>query len=85
MKNLVLLITSVLLASCGVNPNDAERVLKAQGMKDVKIGGYAIWGCASGKNGDSFASSFSATAQDGSKVTGVICSGLLKGYTVRYD
>lgn len=72
------------LASCGGNPDDAKRVLSQQGMTDIKIEGYAFWGCASGKNGDTFASNFSATARDGTKVTGAVCGGFLKGYTVRY-
>lgn len=70
------------LVSCGVDPNQGERILRSQGLTDVQIGSYAVWGC--GKD-DSFGSNFSAKNASGEAVTGVICGGFLKGYTVRYD
>lgn len=72
----------VLLASCGVNPTKATRALEAQGMTDVKIEGYAWFGC--GKD-DTYASYFAATGANGVQVTGTVCQGLFKGTTVRFD
>lgn len=71
-----------LLASCGVNPGEARRALEAQGMTHVKILGYAPFGCG---RDDEFKSYFEAIGANGRKVTGVVCSGFLKGVTVRFD
>lgn len=83
MKKLLMIIPMVaLLASCGVNPHEARRILEEQGMTDVKIGGYSLFGCS---KGDNFSSSFTATSVKGNRVRGVICGGVFKGYTVRFN
>lgn len=81
-KAIILIGMAALLSACGVNPNDAKRSLEAQGMKDVKIGGYAFLGCG---ERDNFRSSFTAIGANGQPVSGVVCSGFLKGITVRFD
>ncbi|PZR92042.1 MAG: hypothetical protein DI537_14550 [Stutzerimonas stutzeri] len=73
---------SLLLAGCGVDPNQAHRALSAQGLRDVRLGGYSLFGC---DKHDTFRSNFSATGANGQRITGVVCSGWLKGATVRYD
>ena len=70
------------LAGCGVDPTDARRVLKSHGLSNIQIGGHSWFGCG---RDDSFASVFTATDAKGAKVTGSICGGWLKGYTVRFD
>lgn len=78
----MLICIAVALSSCGVDPRKATAALEAQGMTDVKIGGYSWFGCA---KGDEYHSSFSATGANGKPVTGVVCSGMFKGTTVRFD
>lgn len=83
MKRALIVIAALaLLASCGVNPEEARRALEAQGMSNVRITGYAFFGCA---ETDDFSSKFEAIGANGKLVTGVVCSGLLKGVTVRFD
>jgi len=48
----------------------------------ISIGGYAFWGC--GKE-DEFKSKFNAISPKGEAVSGVVCGGFFKGYTVRFD
>jgi hypothetical protein len=71
-----------LLAACGVNPTSARTSLEAMGMTNVSIGSWAMWGCGSE---DNFASKFTATGVNGNPVSGVACSGILKGITIRLD
>lgn len=76
------LVALGLLSSCGVNPAEARRALEAQGMTGVKVLGFAPFGCG---EDDVFKSYFEAIGVNGRKVTGVVCSGFLKGVTVRFD
>ncbi|OWZ90443.1 hypothetical protein B9J07_28060 [Sinorhizobium sp. LM21] len=76
------LAATTLLAGCGVNPNDAKRALEAQGITGIQLGGYSVFGCA---KGDHFSSKFTGVGVNGKPVSGVVCSGLLKGTTIRYD
>ena len=80
-KIYIVTLLSFMLASCGVDPVAGERALKAQGVTDVKISGWAWFGCA---EDDSFRSNFTGTGSDGKPVSGTLCSGWFKGITVRY-
>ena len=72
-----------IVSSCGVNPNDAQRVLEAQGMTAVQIGGHAWFGCS---KSDDLRSKFTAIGVNGKPVSGVVCGGWFgKSITVRYD
>lgn len=84
MKKLILpiLIAIPLLSGCGVNPQKAKSALEAQGLTDIEIGSYSFFGCS---DNDSFRSKFRAKGANGDIVYGVVCSGFLKGITVRYD
>lgn len=82
MKKLVAIACLSLVASCGADPEKASRVLKSQGMSDIHIGGFAFYGCG---NDDDYGSFFTAKGAQGQDVSGVICGGWLKGYTVRFD
>lgn len=73
---------ALMLASCGVNPTSATHALEAQGMTNIKIGGYTFFGC---DEKDAFRSSFTATGTNGSLVEGSVCQGFFKGTTVRFD
>lgn len=81
MKKIALLIASTsVLMSCSA-PDEATRVLESSGFKNVEITGYKIWGCS---KDDTFHTGFVATSPNGSRVEGVVCSGLLKGATIRF-
>lgn len=59
---------------------EATEVLAANGYTNIETDGYAWLGCS---EGDSFRTSFDATAPNGTKVEGVVCSGWLEGATIR--
>jgi hypothetical protein len=82
MKKLIAIACLSFLAGCGVNEVKAKRILESQGLSSVAVGGYSIWGCG---NEDTFKSSFTAKDSKGQDVSGVVCGGWLKGYTVRFD
>lgn len=80
-KIMIIAIAALALSACGVNPNDGKRVLESHGFTNVNIGGYAFIGC--GK--DEFSSHFNAIDVNGKPISGVICSGWFKNYTVRMN
>ena len=77
------------LLSCALTPalvgctdvDGARHALEAQGFTNIEIGGYAAFACA---NSDDYATQFTATNPHGKRVSGVVCSGFLKGATVRW-
>ena len=76
------LIALLVVGGC-TKPDDSKRLLESQGLKDVKITGYNIFGCS---DDDSFHTGFEAIGVDGRKVEGTVCSGMFfKGATIRYN
>ena len=73
---------TICAASGCVDQPVAERALKGNSLKSVQITGYRFFGC--GKD-DQFHTGFTALTQDGTPTSGVVCSGWLKGATVRFD
>lgn len=83
MYKLIISLSALLvLSSCGVNPDEAIRILKSQGIKNPVIGSYTFFGCA---KDDSFHSTWNGNDVNGNPISGVICGGPLKGYTVRFN
>lgn len=77
-----LLIGVLALTAIGcTDEHGARRVLEAEGYTQITMTGYDFLGC--GKD-DNFATGFAATNVNQKRVTGVVCSGLLKGYTIRF-
>lgn len=64
-----------------VDARGAGRVLAQAGYTNVSAGGYGWLSCDSN---DVFATRFTATAPNGAKVRGVVCSGIFKGFTIRF-
>ncbi len=74
----------ILCTSC-TSSNDFEKGkkrLENQGYTNVKDTGYN-WFCCSDK--DTFSTGFTALDKSGDKVKGCICSGVLKGVTIRFE
>jgi hypothetical protein len=75
-----LIFIGLTLASC-TNEKDSRRVLEEQGFTEITFTGYDAWGCG---EGDTYSTGFIATSPSGQRVTGVVCGGWAKGYTVRF-
>ena len=86
MKKTIRLIgvSALLLIVTGcTDPENASRILKAQGMTQVEITGYRFFTCG---EGDTYSTGFKAKTQVGHKVSGAVCSGFIaKNSTIRYD
>lgn len=81
MKKILVVIGCVFtLAACSDAPT-AERILAQNGYKNIKTTGYSMFSCA---DSDAFATGFVATSPNGTKVRGVVCSGWMKGGTIRF-
>jgi hypothetical protein len=81
LKQAWLALVVVALAGC-TSSDDAIRAVEAMGMTNVTATGYRVFGCS---EDDSFHTGFTATNPQGRQVSGVVCSGWLKGSTVRFD
>jgi hypothetical protein len=81
MKKLIALVAVLGLTACSDAPT-AERVLSDQGFTNIRTSGYAWWGC---DKEDTFKTGFTAIGPAGKPVSGVVCSGWLKGATVRFN
>jgi hypothetical protein len=77
----VLVLGVLLLAAC-TDPDGATRALRDQGFKNIEITGYQFVGC---DDKDTFHTGFKATTVNGVPTIGVVCSGLMKGSTVRFQ
>lgn len=63
-------------------PDEARRVLSAQGYTQVQITGYKFF---MGGQEDVFSTGFSAKSPSGQIVTGAVTSGPFKGHVIRFD
>jgi len=81
MKRIVLILAITALAGCTDEPA-ARKALNASGFTDIKITGYSFFGC---DKHDTFSTGFEARGPSGQFVTGVVCSGWMKGATIRFD
>lgn len=81
LHTIIALSAAVLFAGC-TDSSQATKALEGAGYKNVKITGYAFFGCD--KN-DAFHTGFEAVGQNGQQVEGVVCSGFFKGATIRTE
>lgn len=80
VKNLIaVVLCAAVLAACS-SADEATRTLQGAGYKDIRITGYAFFGC---DENDTFHTGFEATGPSGQRVSGVVCSGVMKGATIR--
>lgn len=77
----VFLIMALVLTGCS-SSNDAIKALKSQGFTDIQTHGRAFFSCS---EDDTFATKFTAKNDKGETVTGAVCSGWLKGSTIRFN
>ena len=70
---------ALLLTACS-DKSGAEKALDDQGFTNIVTTGWSFIGC--GKD-DLYATGFTATNPKGKSVTGVVCSGMFKGSTIR--
>jgi hypothetical protein len=74
---------SIALSGCS-QPDRATQVLSSQGFKDIVIHPVGLADAFSCSEGDNFYTPFTARGPGGATVNGVVCSGFLKGATVRF-
>lgn len=80
MKNILIALLAVTaLAGCS-SSNDAKKALEGAGYTNIQTHGYSFFGCS---EDDTFKTKFTATGPTGKPVEGVVCSGWLKGGTIR--
>lgn len=69
------------LAGC-TSETEATRALSGAGYSDIKMTGYRPFLC---DEKDTLSTGFEATGPNGNRVSGAVCSGILKGATIRFD
>ena len=82
MKQQILVITLAMALTACSRPEEATRALTGAGYTQISITGYRFFGCA---EQDGWRTGFKATGAAGHQVSGVVCSGFLKGATIRTD
>lgn len=79
LRHLIPLLVGLSTAAC-TDDRGARLALEASGFSDIRFHGYAWLDCD--KN-DTFRTSFTATGPTGKRVAGAVCSGWMKGLTIR--
>ena len=73
-------LLALALTGC-TDPEGARRVLEVDGFTEIEMTGYKGWLCS---DKDTFATGFRAT-KNGRTISGAVCSGGFKGYTIRFQ
>lgn len=81
-KVLILLILSTVVLVACTRPDTTRQILEREGYKQITITGYRPFSCS---DGDQFKTGFKALNKEGYMVAGTVCSGFLKGHTIRFD
>ena len=81
MKKFTIVLALISLTACTA-PDSATKALRAAGYTDIVITGHRFFMCG---DRDTFSTGFKAKGPTGVFVTGAVCSGLLKGNTIRLD
>jgi hypothetical protein len=80
MKYILILALCFLFIAC-TDERGAKRVLLDNGYTNVQITGFDFFTCS---DKETFATGFTATSPNGRRVQGAVCSGVMKGYTIRF-
>lgn len=72
----------VFLSGCTADKGKVQYLLEAEGCTETVVGGWSMFGCS--EKEDPFVNSFSCV-KNGKRVSGYVCSGWFKGYTIRYE
>ena len=75
----IILALAIMAAACSDAPA-AQKALAGAGYTNIQIHGWGVLGCS---EDDQFRTKFTAIGPTGVQVTGVVCSGWLKGATIR--
>lgn len=79
---IVIIFGALLGPKACTRPNDTVRILASNGYTNIEITG---WRPFIKSDSDTFSTGFRAVAPNGTVVTGAVCSGFLKGHTIRLD
>jgi hypothetical protein len=82
MKKLFLVALIAAALSACTSADTATRALRGAGYTNIQTTGYRFFGCS---EDDAFRTGFTATGPSGQAASGVVCSGWLKGATIRTD
>lgn len=83
LMGIIAVVLSVTMLTGCTDSEGAERVLRLNNFTDIQITGYAWLSCS---EKDTIRTGFTATAPNGEKVSGAVCSGLLfKNSTIRFE
>jgi hypothetical protein len=82
MKKMILATLTTAFLMTGCTNGNVKTTLEDQGFKKVKLTGYRPFKCS---DDDSFHTGFEAISPNGTKVTGTVCEGWIKGKTIRLD
>jgi ATP sulfurylase len=85
MKTVIILFIAVVTLTGCSQPDRATSVLEQQGYGDIVIHPITFRDLFYCSEDDQFITPFTAKTNNGSTVSGAVCSGLLKGATVRFD
>lgn len=82
MNKIILACIMALTVSACSDSDTATKALRGAGYTQVQITGYRFFACG---ERDSFHTGFAALGPTGVPVKGTVCSGWLKGATIRMD
>lgn len=82
MNKIILLVTATIIFTGCTRTDSAMEVLKDAGYTNIEITGYRFFGCS---DDDHFHTGFKALGPSGHPTEGVVCQGVLKGSTIRFD
>lgn len=94
MRLAIAALLMTLMVGCGTAPtthyesgppkkDHRLELIEQDGVTDVVIGGFPLWGCS--EDDDMLFSRTFTGAKNGKPISGYICGGLWKGYTIRYE
>lgn len=78
------MLLCLMLVGCSNDISRVTNILEAEGCTETRVSGWSFMGEISCDKHDSFNNRFSCN-KNGHLVSGYVCSGFLKGMTIRYE